>query len=65
MRALFKTCFVPGGVGIASFNLATAGGNTSLNAAVNSIRITVYFINKPNFKLFQEGFTVEPQRIFG
>ena len=41
----------------------TQFGNTK-NAAVNSIRLTVSFINKPHLNLFQEEFKVELQWIF-
>ena len=48
-------------VGRAQFNLATA---TYATVAYSNIS-TVWFINKTHLKLLQEGFNVEPQRIFG
>ena len=44
--------------GRAQFNLATATYATVAYSAV-------WFINKTHLKLLQEGFNVEPQRIFG
>ena len=42
----------------AQFNLATATYATVAYSAV-------WFINKTHLKLLQEGFNIEPQRIFG
>ena len=44
--------------GKAQFNLATATYATVAYSAM-------WFINKTHLKLLQEGFNVEPQRIFG